>query len=705
VNRLACAALAAIAVTVATAPVAAGKTPDPVPSLEPKATQKLWQQLVHRRHPLRAAAGCRPLRAVFYTSSDWLRVATKLAANASPCAQYYISIPPLAADKTAFRTDQARKIRALGPSFHTLAEVNFTGWKSWVAGGHSWHDAGVEARRRMAAAGFDVAAGDTWIVNELSSAVRANVGTARQDVRDLVRGLYEGDGALPQARGAVFIIGVGQPTPDLTTYKANLQSWYVDASFWQDMSAYVSDWSQEVYGDIRNHAVPGASPASRAEHLNDFLGHQLTFADAAPAEAQTAKSFLRNAYSPLANAAWAWDSAFGFTNVPLDQMQDYVTTQTYALRVFGLAKGLPTDHFGFAWAPRMPDGGPWTADYTTQSAQLLDRLAAAIHDSDQAPETACGASWCTASIAGASFVETWKTFASWAQSTLVFATPSATIVAGTPSPPLTVQLQAGGTAQNTGVPLTVTLTTSSTAGTFSVSPDGPWTPTLDVTIPGGGSSASFYYRDTTAGVPRITATTSGRLPAVQQESVVAAPLVSLQVVPATATIRVGGRQALQATGVDAYGNRTAATATWTASRGTVSPVSGSSTTFTATDAGAATVTATAAALTASAAVSVTPSRLRVAAIASARRGGRLRVSVTIVDASGRGVSGASVALRVSRSSRLLAAVVRRTGRGGRLVVVTAAAPRGCYSAAVTRVTARGYASSSARTSKRACFRT
>jgi hypothetical protein len=192
---------------------------------------------------------------------------------------------------------------------------------------------------------------------------------------------------------------------------------------------------------------------------------------------------------------------------------------------------------------------------------------------------------------------------------------------------------------------------------------------------------------------------------VQQESVAAAPLVSLQVAPATATIPAAGRQVLEAAGVDAYGNRTAATATWTTSRGSVSPGSGPSTTFTSTEAGAATVTATVGSLTASAAVTVTPSKLRVAAIASARRGGRLRVSVTIVDASGRGVSGASVVLRVSRNSRLLAAVVRRTGPGGRLLVVASAAPRGCYSATVTRITARGYASSSARTAKRACFRT
>src|SRR5204862_311945 len=83
----------------------------------------------------------------FYTSTDWLRLATKLAAAASPCAQYCISIPPLAADKTAFRYDQPWRIRALGPNFHVLAEINITGWTKWVAEnpGATWYDAGVEA--------------------------------------------------------------------------------------------------------------------------------------------------------------------------------------------------------------------------------------------------------------------------------------------------------------------------------------------------------------------------------------------------------------------------------------------------------------------------------------------------------------------------------------------------------------------------------
>ena len=108
----------------------AGARPTPVvPSLEPAATAKLWKQLVEQPRRLHATrqANCRPLRGIFYAQTDWLRLATRLAAQASPCAQYYISVPPLAADKTQLRTDQGWRIRALGPAFHALAEINVTG--------------------------------------------------------------------------------------------------------------------------------------------------------------------------------------------------------------------------------------------------------------------------------------------------------------------------------------------------------------------------------------------------------------------------------------------------------------------------------------------------------------------------------------------------------------------------------------------------
>jgi hypothetical protein len=681
------AATAAVAVPLASANVALPNTP--VPSLQPKVTQKLWKQLIHRQHTFAVAATCRPVRAYFYTASDWLRLATKLAANESACAQYYISIPPLAADKTNFRPDQPWRIRALGPNFHVLAEINYTGWNKWVvANNTTFYAAGVEARNRMAAQGFDVAAGDSWVVNEFSSGVRGNIGQARQKVRDLVRGLYEGDGTVPRVQGGAFNIGIAQPTGDLSTYKLNLQDWYLDGAFWQDMSQYVSDWSPEVYGDVRNYAVAGASPADRRDHLNDYLGHEYALAAAAPPEAAAAHDFITRTFSPLANAAWIWDSGFGYTNVPLAQMEDYVTAQTYALRSFDAAHGVAVDHFGFAWAPKMLDNSAWTPDFTTQTGALLDRLAASIHESDLSPDAACGTAWCTSTVDGAAFVDTWKQFTAWSYPTVGFTTAPATIVAGS-STPVTVQLQTNGVAQTTDAPLTVTLASSSTAGGFSGGPDGPWTSTLDVPVAAGASSASFYYRDTKAGPATITASTAGRQPGTQVETVTAGALASLSVSPTSASLAVGGSQTFTAAGADTYGNAVVPSVTWSAAGGTLSATTATTATFTATAAGQGSVTATNGTISASAVVTVAAQpKSRVSSITYSRSSSTLSVTFTAVSSSGQPLSNASIGLRILRNGASYATGTARTGSNGK-ATVSVKTSRGCYSTTITSVTASG----------------
>ena len=345
---------------------AATKSPRPVSTLTPHATAQVWRALVARPQPAARAAGCRPLRGIFYAATDWLRLATKLAANGSSCAQYYISIPPLVSDKTKARPDQAWRIRALGGNFHAMAEIHFTTWMRWVASnGTTWYAAGVEARHRMEAAGFDVTKGDTWAVNELPSSVRTNTGPWRQNVRDFVHGLYAGDGT-PPTKGIVFVIGPGQSLADVSLYQSNVQNWLTDSAFWTDMSAYVSDWSQEVYGDVRRALVPGAIPDQRRDYLVDYLEHLSILSGVGPPTVDAARAFLAAAYSPLGNAAWQWTSAYGYTNVTFDLMQSFVSNQVYALRSYGLQAGLPQDHFGFAWQPRN-GAGLATADFNARA--------------------------------------------------------------------------------------------------------------------------------------------------------------------------------------------------------------------------------------------------------------------------------------------------------------------------------------------------
>jgi hypothetical protein len=229
--------------------------------------------------PVRLPAYCRLAgEAVFYTSTDWLRLGRHLAADESPCVNYYISIPPLAADKTALRCAQDDLIRALGPRFHAVAEFSFAGWNNWVnANGKTWFEAGEAFRDRMAACGYDIAAGDTWSLNEMHSGVRRNTGNSRPNMRELLRGLYQGSGFVPATKGIVFVIGVGQKAGNLSVYRSTLEGWFQDTPFWADLNRYVRIFAQEAYPDAR--AWGGGRRLARAAHASP---QRLSRASAAP---------------------------------------------------------------------------------------------------------------------------------------------------------------------------------------------------------------------------------------------------------------------------------------------------------------------------------------------------------------------------------------------------------------------------------------
>ncbi len=175
-----------------------------------------------------------------YTATDSNRLAQHLAAEASHCADYTVSIPAIAGNKTQPRPDQAWRIRALGPRFHAAAEAQLTAWQSWVTTNkRTWVDAGKEFRTRIAAAGFDVSLGDMWALNKVPSSVRQNAGQSRRNLLDFLKGLYEGDGAAPATQGLVFVVGLGQRTQNLSVYVANMRGWLSDSAFWTEANGYV----------------------------------------------------------------------------------------------------------------------------------------------------------------------------------------------------------------------------------------------------------------------------------------------------------------------------------------------------------------------------------------------------------------------------------------------------------------------------------
>ena len=103
------------------------------------------------------------------------------------------------------------------------------------------------------------------------------------------------------------------------------------------------------------------------------------------------------------------------------QMASFISEQVYAVRHYAGShtQGAPVGRFGLAWAPR--NTGLPNAQFQSDTAMLLRRLASAVHESyangGGSPMGACGPpgghEWCGATVDGAAFSELWSPFSSW----------------------------------------------------------------------------------------------------------------------------------------------------------------------------------------------------------------------------------------------------------------------------------------------------
>jgi hypothetical protein len=129
------------------------------------------------------------------------------------------------------------------------------------------------------------------------------------------------------------------------------------------------------------------------------------------------------------------------------------------------------------------------------------------------------------------------------------------ITAGSVSEILSIQIQDNaGNPTNVAGTTAVALTSSSSAsGKFDSIPSGPFS-TTEVSLAAGSSTASFYYKDTCAGTPTVTAHVSGLADGTQQEMIVAGPLDHIAINPSNHTLALGGTQLYTAQGLDQYDN-------------------------------------------------------------------------------------------------------------------------------------------------------
>ena len=365
------------------------------------------------------AAGCtRPSEVVIWATRNFDQVLAAIRANRSPCSTFWISLPPVtdeAGRKTLPRTgdvlDKIHDLQDQGVKVRAMAEFHWTSWSGWVAAnGKSWYDAGVEFRRRMDAAGYDPVAGDTWVVDEFPSSVRADLEGARDHAMAAVRGLYQG--AVPNIRGAVLITGMSIDMTYFPEYRRALQDWLCDAPFWAAMASHVRFFAQEAYANPRRVCVAGKTVDQRSEYLNAYVQHLPRMASAGPQCAATARSYFDRAYVPLLTAAWQ-QSLYGDLRIAEDQMTKYLRLAVASQRDWSAGHVLPDGRLGFAWAPL-------TGLDPAALQRIADGLAGAIARA-YAPSgrivDACSTSGsyfgCDCELAGASLNPAWLSFPSW----------------------------------------------------------------------------------------------------------------------------------------------------------------------------------------------------------------------------------------------------------------------------------------------------
>lgn len=369
-------------------------------------------------------------------------IAAGMEAAPALCTQYYFMLPAMQDPSTCIGGEDCLKLRprptaadlrakSSRGNFHALAEFHWHHWAAWIArspGTRTWTLAGEQFRREMADAGFDVAAGDSWSINELHSGLRRNLPGARASVVEAVAALHRGDPAYISPttglragarRGVVFAIGQSQEVENLELLEQNLANWLRDGAFWNAMKAHVQYFAQETYPSPSAVCVGGATLAARTKAVNAFTMHFARLAQAAvgtPAQAATAaaRTYFDRAYVPLLGGVWPDDLYGNTSNLTATQMMKFASLQIYATRLWAAQHPYPDARIGVAWRV---DASPQDNQAVTQ--RVANALMHAYSDQGSRAIRACSNdgstdSWCRCSVTGAQINPAWaKPFTVW----------------------------------------------------------------------------------------------------------------------------------------------------------------------------------------------------------------------------------------------------------------------------------------------------
>ena len=333
-----------------------------------------------------ADKSCRiDVESVSWTGSDWERLARAVQAHQTPCGEYWISIPPLAADKKGLRVLQDDVIRALG--VHPVAEFTVgeaTGWANWSSparpttargsprassSGAEWRPPAITGPTRRGCSTSSTAR-RCATRRESPPTSRGRPFPARRDGRAPPGAVLRRrrDGAAAWARRdrrslqAPLNTPLGHYEPAQGRCEAVVRRQRVLGSA---ISPVVRWLGVEAYPDVRNWGVPGSSRGERRRHLEEYLFSSPPAVRDAPKSVVAARDLFERAYLPLVNGGYrakggekfAFVTGHGQTMVDAATMQSFVSEQVHAVRHYAAAhtQGSPGGRIGFSVAAVQPD--------------------------------------------------------------------------------------------------------------------------------------------------------------------------------------------------------------------------------------------------------------------------------------------------------------------------------------------------------------
>jgi hypothetical protein len=348
---------------------------------------------------------------VIWAAQGWGALGDAFGSEISPCTDAFISVAPALPDKTVLRAHQAALLRAKSSTgqVHAMAELQFASWAQKRRElGVSWREIGHLFRDEMEAAGYCVAAGDTWEINEAPSSIRKSA-AFRRDFADLAQGLAEGRPGMPFSKGAVFLAGVGQRMTNYSVLKPELESFLEDETFWQSINRTVRFVGDEVYADPPHVCMGHTAAVDRRRRVNAYAEHLPKLAAVGPASAAEARAVLSRAYVPILSAAWdaTPDRGYGTTTVPLETMQQHIRAEVDATRKFADLHATPDGRIGFGFVSY---GTPneWDALASTMADAVFG-----AYGENSTSGGACSGEGCSCLVDGAAENTGWATFGAW----------------------------------------------------------------------------------------------------------------------------------------------------------------------------------------------------------------------------------------------------------------------------------------------------